>query len=165
LIAVEEPTRVCAFCGRSSEQVWTSLTASSPDEVLIIGKYGAICSRCVEHVSESRQSGPKLTAGRPSKRGTSREWLLQIELPSQGLRDSLIADVASGVAALTSTPAVSIRGIEMVDVESGPALNLHIRTRGAISAAEAKETAQAELRQYAAALDLSGMSVEVTGRP
>jgi hypothetical protein len=91
--------------------------------------------------------------------------LLQIGFSTPDLRDSLIADVASGVAALTEPPAVSIRGIEAVDMESGPALNLHIRTRGAISAAEAKETAQAELRQYAADLDLAGLSVEVTGRP
>jgi hypothetical protein len=174
---VNDSKRICGFCGRSSEEL---RQLHDPDlgqhAVLVISRRmdvdghevagsGAICSLCVTRFYKSLQPGPKLTAGRPGRRGTSRDWLLQVGLPSPDLRDALAADVSFGVASLREASAVSIRGLEVIDVESGPAITLHIRTAGALSAAEVQKTALAELRHYAAELDLSGLRIEVTGRP
>src|SRR5216683_1684229 len=153
------PQRVCGFCGRSSEEIRKLADSDQGQGVLISGKTGAICSLCVSRVYKMLQPGPKLRAGRPGRRGTSREWLLHIGLSSQDLRDSLAADVASGVASLRQPRAVSIRGLEVIDVDTGPAITLHIHTPAPVSAAAAQKTAVAELRHYRAGLDLSGLSI------
>jgi hypothetical protein len=97
--------------------------------------------------------------------GESRDWLLSILVPSLELRDALITDINDGVLALTEAPVLAVRMIGVVDDAPEPTLAMHIRSRAAISSEQAKAVTTETLHLYASRLDLSGVTVTVTGRP
>ncbi len=96
--------------------------------------------------------------------GDSRDWLLSILVPTIELRDALITDVADAVQALTEAPILAVRMIGVVDDALEPTLNMHIRSRTAISGKQAQAVTTETLHRYAYRLDLSGVTVTVTGR-
>jgi hypothetical protein len=96
---------------------------------------------------------------------SARDWLLSILLPTIELRDALITDVAHSIEALTETPIVAVRLIEVVDDAREPTLTMHIRSRAPISDEQAQAVTAEMLHRYASQLDLSAVSVTVTGRP
>jgi hypothetical protein len=78
---------------------------------------------------------------------SSRDWLLSIVVPTTELRDALITDVADGVQALTEAPILAVRMIRVVDDAQEPTLNMHIRSRTAISGEQAEEVTAETLRR------------------
>ena len=97
--------------------------------------------------------------------GASRDWLLSILVPTFELRDALITDVADSVQALTEPPILAVRMIQVVDDAQEPTLTMHIRSKTAISSEQAKAATTETLHRYASRLDLSRVTVVVTGRP
>jgi H+/Cl- antiporter ClcA len=93
--------------------------------------------------------------------GSSRDWLLSIQIPTVELRDALITEVAGGVSALTAAPVVGVRMIATVMDAGEPMLEMHIRTKAAIHSATAKAVAMETLHLYASSLDLSEVTVGV----
>ena len=93
----------------------------------------------------------------------ARDWLFSIGIPTFELRDRLITDVADSVSAATKPPVVAVRMIGVVDNTPQPMLEMHIRTRTAISHADAEAVAMLMLRRHASRLDLSGLTVTVVG--
>src|SRR5260370_22582838 len=94
--------------------------------------------------------------------GDSRDWLLSILVPTIELRDALITDVADAVQALTEAPILAVRMIGVVDDALEPTLNMHIRSRTAISGKQAQAVTTETLHRYAYRLDLSGVTVTLT---
>jgi hypothetical protein len=94
-----------------------------------------------------------------------RDWLLSILVPTIELRDALITDVADSMEALTEAPIVAVRLIQVVDDAQEPTLTMHIRSRTPISGEQAKTVTTEMLHRYASRLDLSALSVTVTGQP
>ncbi|HET6310944.1 MAG TPA: hypothetical protein VFH00_08095 [Candidatus Nitrosotalea sp.] len=92
---------------------------------------------------------------------TSCDWLLSIRIPTIELRDALITDVAEGVRAAGRPKVVAVRMIGVVEDRVVPALTMHIRTRSAISGAQAEALGTQTLHQHASRLDLTDITVSV----
>src|SRR2546421_9864383 len=91
-----------------------------------------------------------------------RDRNLPIVLPTQGIRDEVIARVAKGVAAMMSPPDLSIRDIQVIEGAPAPTLFVTVRPRralGELSDGAVVDAVLASVQRLAAGADLSGIRV------